>query len=376
MAGAGENGRVGRTVLTKRELNRALLGRQLLLERSTLGAVEAVGRLVGLQSQVVSPPFVGLWTRLEGFERAQLTGLIASGAAVRATMMRSTLHLVTAEDYRLFRLALQPALTRAYQGFNGRYVVGLDLAPLIEAAREQMRQGPVGNAELRDLLVGLEPERAPTALMYGVRAHLPMTQVPTGHQWGHGGAGSYQLAEDGLVARDEALPELVRRYLSAFGPASVADAQTWAGMAGLRPTFEALRAGLRTFRDEKGVELFDLPDAPLPRGDVPAPVRFMPEYDNLVIGHADRSRVLPEEHRKKVLLSAGRVRATVLVDGFVAGAWRMEKAAKTATLVIERFQDLDEATRGEIEAEGGRLLRWLDPEARAFEVGYAPASKS
>jgi hypothetical protein len=360
-------------VLTTPELNRALLARQLLLERAELSAREAVGRLVGLQSQVVSPPFVGLWTRLRAFRRTDLTEPIERREVVRAAMMRSTLHLVTAEDYRLFRLALQSALTRAYQGFNGPRVVGLDLGPLIDAARGRMAAGPIGNAELRDLLVGREPGRDPAALMYGVRAHLPVVQVPTGGRWGHGGAGAYALAEAQLVPPQEALPHLVRRYLAAFGPASVADGQAWAGLAGLRGTFEALRPGLRTFRDEKGVELFDLPDAPLPPADTPAPVRFVPQYDNLVIGHADRSRVLPEAHRKLVLLGAGRVRATVLVDGFVAAAWRTERAGKTARLLVEPFRPIDAAARAGIEDEGERLLRFLEPDATAFAVSSPPA---
>jgi hypothetical protein len=359
---------VAATVLSRRELNRALLARQLLLERAALAAGEAVARLVGLQSQVVSPPFVGLWTRLRGFRREELTGPIERGAVVRATMMRSTLHLVTLDDYRLFRLALQPALSRAYQGFNGPHIVGLDLTRLVEAARARMTAGPIGNADLRGLLAGLEPAREPTALMYGVRSHLPMVQVPTGGQWGHGGAGAYALAEQGLVPREEALPELVRRYLAAFGPASVGDLQSWAGMANLRASVEALRPELRSFRDEKGVELFDVADAPLPPADAPAPVRFMPEYDNLLIGHADRSRVLPDAHRKLVLLSAGRVRATVLVDGFVAGAWRTEVSRRSARLVVEPFEPFGEAARAGIEAEGDRLLAFLEPNATTREI--------
>jgi hypothetical protein len=367
---------VAATVLSRRELNRALLARQLLLEPAELPADEAVARLVGLQSQVVSPPFVGLWTRLRGFRREALTGAIERGAVVRATMMRSTLHLVTADDYRLFRLALQPALTRAYQGFNGPYVVGLDLAPLIEAARASMAAGPIGNADLREMLAALEPERAPTALMYGVRSHLPMVQVPTGGQWGHGGAGAYALAEEGLVPREEALPHLVRRYLAAFGPASIADLQSWAGMANLRAPVEALRPELLSFRDEKGVELFDVADAPRPSADTAAPVRFVPEYDNLVIGHADRSRVLPDAHRKLVLLSAGRVRATVLVDGFVAGAWRAEVARRSARLVVEPFEPVGAAARAGIEAEGERLLAFLEPNATTREIRLSSDSRA
>lgn len=350
-------------VLTRRELNRALLARQMLYERADASVVEAVGRLVGMQSQVVSPPFIGLWTRLNGFARADLVAALQRGEIVRATMMRSTLHLVTAEDYRRFRLALQPALSRAYQGFMGPYIGGLELPRLIEATRRRMSVGPIGNAELRELLSELEPERAPAALMYGVRSHLPMTQVPTGGQYGHGGTGSYALAEEGLASRDEALPYLVRRYLAAFGPASIADAQRWAGMTGLRPTFDALRGEVDTFRDEKGVELFDVPDAPRPPSETPAPVRFMPEYDNLVIGHADRSRILPDEHRKKVLLTAGRVRATVLVDGFVAGAWRLEASRRSARLLVEPFEPIGQPARREIEAEGERLLRFMEPRA-------------
>jgi hypothetical protein len=286
-------------------------------------------------------------------------------------MMRSTLHLVTAEDYRLFRLALQPALTRAYKGFNGPYVVGLDLGPLLDLARERMAAGPVGNAELRALIATREPERNPAALRYGVRSHLPMIQEPTGGRWGHGGAGAYALAEERLVAPEEGLPHLVRRYLAAFGPASVADAQAWAGMAGLRGAFEALRPELSTFRDQAGVELFDLPDAPRPPAETPAPVRFVPEYDNLVLGHADRARVLPQAERRRVLLSAGRVRATVLVDGFVAATWRSERAGKTVRLLVEPFAPLGAAARAEVEAEGERLARFLEPEAASVEVSIA-----
>ena len=287
--------------------------------------------------------------------------------------MRSTLHLVTAEDYRLFRLALQPALTRAYRGFNGPLVAGLDLDPLIDVARERMAAGPVSNAELRELVAAREPERNPTALMYGLRSHLPMIQEPTGGRWGHGGASAYALAEERLVPREEALPHLVRRYLAAFGPASVADAQAWAGMTGLRGTFESLRPELCTFRDEKGVDLFDLPDAPRPPANTPAPVRFVPEYDNLVLGHADRARVLPHAGRKRVLLSAGRVRATVLVDGLVAATWRTERAGKTARLLVEPFGPVDAAAWAEVEAEGERLVGFLEPEAASFEVRIAAA---
>src|SRR4051812_26326410 len=309
-------------VLSARELNRATLARQLLLERSDLEAETAIERLAGLQAQLAMPPFVGLWTRLADFRRDPLNELIAERRVVRAHLMRSTLHLVSARDYLSFRSVLQPALERAYRGFFGTRSRGLDLDPIAAAAREHVEREPRAFGELTKLLTELDPDRDANALAFGARMRLAMVQTPTpGATWGYGNAPRWALPEQWLgqpVDSAAGSGELIRRYLGAFGPARVADVQTWAGMTGLREAVDALRPELVALRDENGNELLDLPEASRPGGDAPAPVRLLPDYDNLVLSHADRTRFVPDEHRRKVLRTAGRVSATFLVGGVVA----------------------------------------------------------
>ncbi len=362
-------------VLTLRELNRATLARQMLLERKDVSPFEAVRRLVALQAQVTSPPYVGLWTRLEDFRREDLTQLMLERRVVRATLMRATLQLMTADDYLLLRPALQPALTRSMRSIAGKRLEGLDLDRLIGAARDFFEEEPRTFADLRPSLVELEPDRDPSALAYAVRTMLPLVQVPSGGVWGYSGKAPFTTPERWLgqpFSGSEEARDLVLRYLAAFGPAAAKDVQTWSGRTRLKPVVEQMRPELRTFYDENGNELFDLPDVPLPPADTPAPPRFVPDYDNLVLSHAERGRVLPEEHRKKVFLSAARVRATVLIDGFVRGAWKIEKNRKTATLLIEPFEPLSRADRETLHEEGERLVRFVsEPQgAETFEVRF------
>lgn len=362
-------------VLTLRELNRATLARQMLLERATVPVSEAVERLVGLQAQVPSPPYVGLWTRLQDFRRDELTRLLEERRVVRATLMRSTLHLMSADDYLLLRPVLQPALTRSMNSIAGKRVEGLDLDRLVGAARAYFEEGPRTFVGLRSLLAELEPERDQSALAYVVRTQLPLVQVPSGGSWGYSGKAPFTTPESWLgrpLSGSASLRELVLRYLMAFGPAAVRDFQTWSGLVRLKESFEELKPELRSFRDERGNELFDLPGAPLPPADTPAPPRFVPDYDNLVLAHADRTRVISDEHRKKAFLSAARVRATFLLDGFVRGAWKVEKTRKTARLVIEPFEPLSSEDRDALAEEGERLVRFVaEPEgAKTFEVGF------
>jgi Winged helix DNA-binding domain len=362
-------------VLTLRELNRATLARQMLLERENLSPLEAVQRLVALQAQVTSPPYVGLWTRLEGFGREDLTHLMLERRVVRATLMRATLQLMTADDYLLLRPALQPALTRSMRSIAGKRLEGVDLDRLIDAAREFFEDEPHTFADLRPLLSELEPDRDPSALAYAVRTCLPLVQVPSGGVWGYSGKVPFTTPERWIgqtPSGSEGARDLILKYLAAFGPASVRDVQTWSGRTQLKPFVEEMRKELRTFQDESGNELFDLPDAPLPPADTPVPPRFVPDYDNLVLSHVERGRVLPDEHRKKVFLSAARVRATFLVDGFVRGAWKIEKQGKTATLLIEPFEPISRAHRHILGDEGERLVRFVaGPQgAETFEVRF------
>ncbi len=363
-------------VLTLRELNRATLARQMLLDRQTIPVLDAVGRLAGLQAQVTSPPYVGLWTRLKDFRREDLTRLMEEKQVVRATLMRATLHLMTAEDYLLLRPALQPALTRSMNSIAGKRLDGLDVDRLVGAAREYFEREPHPFADLRPLLSELEPDRDQSALAYAVRTSLPLVQVPSGGVWGYSGKAPFTTAERWLgraLSGSEDPRRLVLKYLAAFGPATARDVQTWSGRMQLKRPVEELRAELRTFRDERGNELLDLPDAPLPSEETPAPPRFVPDYDNLVLSHADRRRIISDEHRKKVFLSAARVRATFLIDGFVRGAWKVERARKTATLLIEPFGPLTTEDRDVLQDEGERLVRFVaEPQgAETFEVRFA-----
>jgi hypothetical protein len=311
-------------VLTQRELGRATLARQMLLAREEIGAVAAVERLAGLQAQVREPPFTGLASRVDGFERAQLIEAIERREVVRATAMRCTMHLMSARDFLDLWGAIRPAIARAVRGWTGKRLAGLDMDAVAAEARAHFHERPRTFAELRDLIPTIADTDEPQAMAYAVRSHLPLVQVPDGGSTGHSNQAPYGLAEDVLgepAVTDPDPAELIRRYLAAFGPASVADAQAWSGVPGLKPAFEALRDELVTFEDEGGRELFDLPDAPRPPADTPAPPRLLPEYDNLVLAHADRTRFVAEEHRKAIYLTAGRVRATFLVDGVVAGVW-------------------------------------------------------
>ena len=349
-------------VLSLRELNRALLARQMLLGREDVSPYDAVRRLAGLQAQVPNPPYLGLWTRLHGFARDDLTGLIEDRRVVRSSLMRATLHLTTSEDYLLLRPAIQAALDRSQRSIAGKRLEGLDLDRLVSEARAMVEGEPRTFKEIQERLVEMEPGRDPSALAYLVRMRLPLVQAPPAGVWGRGGSPRFALPESWLGAPladpGESLRALLFRYLAAFGPAGAKDFQAWSGLTSMKDLLEEMRPELRLFRDEDGRELFDLPGAPLPAADTPAPPRFVPEYDNLVLGHSDRRRVIADEDRKKVFLSAARVRATILIDGFVAGAWKIEKTKKTAVLIVEPFAPLSSQDCDAIAEEGERLLKF------------------
>lgn len=362
-------------VLSQRTLNRTLLMRQALLERETIPVWAMTEKLVGVQAQVTNPPYIGLWTRLRGFQRADLTTLLTERRLVRAALMRSTLHLFTIQDFLRFRTTIQPGLIKALGAFFGAAMRELDPAPIIDAVRPFLLEKPRTAGEIKKLLSPRFPDREPEALMYLVRSYLPLVQMPPGGAWSVGGSPAYALLEewDGVPLDPASNTQaLIRRYLAAFGPASIADFQAWAGLVRMKEAFEGMRGELRTYRDSAGVELFDLPDATLAEEDLAAPVRFMPEYDNLILSHSDRTRVIGDDHRAYVYLSAGRVRSTVLVDGFVAGAWKVERAKKAATLIVEPFAPLDSARRSALVAEGETLLRFIEDDATTFDIQFKP----
>ncbi len=357
--------------LSLRALNRATLARQMLLERAELPVTDALTQLIGLQAQQAAPPYVGLWTRLQGFQRPTLAQLIADRAVVKATLMRSTLHLVTAEDYLKLRATLQPVLTGAWEAIFKELKGEFNVDKLVAVARPFIAAEPRTFAEITAKLTEEFPGYAAGPLRYGVRTHLPLIQVPVDKLWSYPGNPQFALAEQWLNRRiptEQDLPGLAMRYLAAFGPARVTDMQTWSGLSKLKDLFEQLRPQLVTYRDEQGVELFDLPACHPPNPDVAAPVRFLPEFDNVLLSHANRTRIVADEHRKAVYLPGLRVAATILVDGFVAGVWKAETKKGVGTLTVTPFKALPKATERDLTAEADALIRFLAPEAKDYAV--------
>ncbi|MFD8814074.1 winged helix DNA-binding domain-containing protein [Streptomyces sp. NPDC059627] len=352
-------------VLGTRALNRATLDRQLLLRRSSRSAKEAVAHLVGLQAQNVKPPYYALAARLDGFVPERLSELMADREAVRIVTLRSTIHTHTAADALTLRPLVQPARTRELTAFR-KGLAGVDLDRLAALARDLVEAEPRTMAGLREALRAEWPDADPQSLAVAARCTLPLVQVTPRGLWGRSGQVALTTAEHWLgrpavepAPVPDATDAVVLRYLAAFGPASVRDMQTWAGLTRLRAAFERLRSRLLTFRDETGVELFDLPDAPRPDPGTPAPPRFLPEFDNLLLSHADRTRVVPPEFRGRAW-QGNQAYRTLLVDGFLAGVWKLTEDA----LVIETFGGRERTRAGErdsILAEGERMLATLHP---------------
>src|SRR5215207_6797598 len=362
-------------LLSTRALNRAVLERQMLLRRCEMPVLEAIERLIGLQAQLPNPPYVGLWTRLASFEKNALTRLIEKRRVVRSTMMRVTQHLVTARDYLQLRPVLQPMLDRSCRSRWAKGTAGIDEAVLLKAGRALLVEQPRTITEIRALLAKRWPKHDPLALSYSIQMMLPLVHVPPRGTWGRGGAVPATLAESWLrrpLSDDQSPDELIVRYLGAFGPATVADVQEWSGLTRLKTAMERLRPQLRTFRDEAGKELFDLPDGPLPDPDVPAPPRFLPEYDNIVLGHADRRRMLSDELRKALWTKNGLL-ASALVDGTVAATWKIVRDRKRATLTIDPLRRIARKDRAALAEEAERLLAFTDPEVTVRDVRFAPA---
>jgi hypothetical protein len=358
-------------LLTMRQLNRATLARQMFLERADVTVVTAVERLAGMQAQEAKPPFVGLWSRLQRFERQDLHQALHDRAVLRATLMRGTIHYFSAADYAAFRTTLQPVLTKGTSVLGDR-AEGLELEKVLAAAREILAEQPHTFGEIRSLLLEAFPKVNERALGFVVRMHLPLVMAPTADRWAFPANAEFALAEswlDGPIVEDDAIQALTLRYLAAFGPASAMDMQTWSGLPKMKPVLEALRPQLIAFRDERGRELFDLPAAPRPDVESPAPVRFLPEFDNLLLSHADRTRVIADEHRDIVYMKGNlRLRASFLVDGFVSGTWRVERKRKEAALVLTPFAPLPKRTLAELTAEGEALVRFLEEDATSFAV--------
>jgi winged helix DNA-binding protein len=347
-------------VLTRRELNRALLARQLLLERKRMRATRAVERLAGLQAQYTPSPYLSLWTRIDGLRRDELTKALERRRLVKALLMRGTLHIVTPADYWAFATARRELGRVLWPPSYERRLPAARLGELAERALGELRDR---HQTLKEMLASVEPH-APTGLTPAfvwrrVQGHAHLVHVPPSGTWGYNKDGVYAAADVWIPEEpppaELAFEHLVRRYLAAFGPATKHDVAQWAGVPRLAPITAALeRMDVRTFRDEPGRILYDIPRAPLPDPETPAPPRLVPRFDNLVLSHDDRTRILGDVPVSRIVTKNAIVHATFLVDGFVAGTWTLQRDR----VVLEPFGRLDRATRRALEDEAERLASW------------------
>lgn len=364
-------------VLDARALNRALLERQLLLQRAKMPAPDAIEWLVGLQAQNPADSYVALWSRLEDFQTDELATLITDRRAVRMGLMRATIHLVTARDALALRPVVQPVLERTFRSSSqfGKKVVGVDMDRLLSFGRALVEERPLTSAELRPILHKRWPKRDEEALAAALGFLLPLVQVPPRGIWGKSGQARRTTLEAWLgrplgTKRDP--DAMILRYLAAFGPATPGDARTWSGLSGLAEVFERLRPRLRTFGDERGRELFDVPDGPLPDPETPAPPRFLSVYDNVVLSHADRARIVHPFEPKRLGYMEGTSFGSVLIDGFVGATWTwtVQRASKTAALRIVLLDRPSKPERVAVEEEATRLLAFLASDTPSRDVMF------
>jgi hypothetical protein len=360
-------------VLTQRELNRALLARQMLLTRRRGGVVEAIEDLACLQGQWAPSPYVALWTRLAGFKRDDLTGPIDAGLVVKATLMRATLHLVSAKEYAAYGLATLDGRFAAWRPPGGPDLAALkDIHDKVFAFAAKT---PRTREEIREFIAPDAPkdERLRNWYLFAAVTASGIIWEKDGAHWEHRQLARFVAPPASLRKApkpDAAFDLVARRYLGAFGPSTVGDLAHWAGCR-VPPLREALGriSDVRRFRDERGRELFDLAKAPRPPADTVAPARFLARFDAAILGHdaAERTRILPAEYKKQVIFSA-EVWTTFLVDGFVAGRWKIAGTSKQAVLELLPFKRLAKADKAALVDEGERLVRFYYPGSKTHGV--------
>lgn len=349
------------SAIGQRALNRATLARQFLLHRVDADPMSAVQHLVGMQAQAPESPYLGLWTRLRSFEPGELTDLLLGRRVVRSPLMRATIHLVVAADSVALRPLVQPVLERSFGSQSyARNLVGLELDTVVAAGRAALAATGLTRSQLGEQLARRWPERDPTSLAYAISYLLPVIQAPPRGLW-------QAVGPTVLVPTDTWLPDvrpaahplddLVLRYLAAFGPASVHDMQTWCGLTRLREIFDRLEARLLRFTGPSGATLYDLPSAPRPDPDTPAPPRFLPEYDNLLLSHADRTRFMSNARRVPLRAGNGARQGTLLLDGRYVATWRLVRRHDELQLSLDPHEAPLEFEA--VEAEAARLLRFL-----------------
>lgn len=358
------------TKLTDRQLNRATLARQLLLERSDMSIVEAVDWLIGLQGQVSDGPYQGLWSRLKDFRHEDLTTLIVDRTLVRATSLRSTLHLHTVDDLLGLRPHIQPVLDRMWKSaFGNRRFGSNDVKAVHRAGVKLLNKGPMTGGRLGKALSETFPDGDPLAKAVLLQIKEILIQIPPTRIWGSGHAPILTRVENWVPAphsRELKLDELVIRYLGAYGPATITDMQSWSGLSKLSEAFATVREQLVEFESEDGRTLYDLPDAPRPDGEVSAPVRFLPDFDNAILGYAERSRIVGKADEAG-LTKLTRSFRSLLVDGFVAATWSITRRKSAATLTITPFRKLLKREMRDIEMEGAALAKFMEPDSSSYD---------
>jgi hypothetical protein len=362
-------------VLSRRALNRATLARQLLLERARTSVADAAERLLALQAQQPGSPFLALWNRLADFSADDLRTALDKREVVRATYIRATLHLLSARDYLAFRALVEPSLVAAAAATTKR-IPGpeIDQERLVAVARGVLGAGPLTFAAIREGMRREFPDVDDRALGYCVRMDLPLVMVPTADRWSFPASSEVTMAESWLGAEpaaESSAGDFVRRYLAAYGPAGPADLREFSWLK-TADAFERLAPELREFTTEDGQVVYDLPDAPRPDPDAPAPARLLPEFDSLILAHKDRSRIVATEHRPRLITRNLRVPASFLWDGFVAGTWSTTRRRTAATLTLTPFERLPAEAVRELSAEAVRVLRFTDPAVARHDVVVAP----
>ncbi|MBB2947435.1 hypothetical protein FB565_007203 [Actinoplanes lutulentus] len=349
--------------MNRRALNRATLARQLLLERADLSVPEALTRLGGLQAQTPHTWYVGLWSRLRDYSPVETSALLEGGEIVRMALMRSTIHLVTVDDARWLRPLVEPAIIRSTMGAFGRHLRELDRAQLVSAAVAALDERPMTFSELGKALAPSFPGRDPNALAQAARMWMPLVQMPPRGMWGRSGKAAHAPLASGLAEKPP--QDLFLRYLAAFGPATVRDAQQWSGLTRLAEVADSLRPKLITFKGDDGRELFDLPDAPRPDPDTPAPARFLYDFDNLLLSHADRTRITGDTDYTAQGWGGDNNEQprSILLDGFVAATWRIVVSRREVVVTIRPFRVLRATEKAAIEEEGTALALFHAPAA-------------
>ncbi|WP_328599197.1 winged helix DNA-binding domain-containing protein [Rhodococcus sp. (in: high G+C Gram-positive bacteria)] len=365
-------------LITDRELNLATLARQFLLRRAEVSALDAIEHLAGLQAQAPNPPYLALWARLKNFAAEDLSTLVEKRQVVRLVAMRGTVFALSAADAGPFRATVQTIMERDLHTNSTQRaaLTGLDLDALARAGRDLVADGPLTQMQMRPILAERFPGHAAEGLAHGVRGLLPMVQVPPRGLWGRSGVPALTTLENWLGTEVSSSPDpdaMVLRYLAAFGPASVKDAQAWSGLTRLAEVFERLRPGLITFVNAKGAEVFDLPDAPRPTSGTP-PVRILAPFDNILLSHADRSRIMDEQYRTRVFTVNGIIKPAILVRGKVVGFATVTPDKETVELGATLFAQQPKTALASIEKEARLLLKFMHPKIPNREVRFAVAT--